>query len=86
LKKVEKKDEEDEGGRQHRLIVEYDGCSSPALGAIHEDNYNQMVANDRRMGKIFPKPPRPTYKRGKNYSVELDSHQSVKSTTDQRQK
>ena len=66
LKKVEKKSKYEEDGRQHRLIVEYDRRSSPALGGILDDNYHQMVARDRRMGRIFPNPPRPTYKRGKN--------------------
>ena len=65
LKKVARKEDE-EVGRQHHLIVEYDRRSSPALASVLENNYQQMVSKDQRLGRIFPKPPKPTYKRGKN--------------------
>ena len=65
LKKVARKEDE-EGARQHHLIVEYDRRSSPALAAVLENNYQQMVNKDQRLGRIFPKPPKPTYRRGKN--------------------
>ena len=39
LKRVEKQHGE-EGGRQHRLITEYDRRSSPALGGILDSNYH----------------------------------------------
>ena len=65
LKRVEKQQGE-EGGRQHRLITEYDRRSSPALGGILDSNYHQMVSRDQRLGRMFPKPPRPTHTRGKN--------------------
>jgi hypothetical protein len=63
LKKVERPQEP---GRQHRLVVTYDRRSSPALGSILENNYQQMVAQDQRLGRTFPKVPRPVYKRGKS--------------------
>jgi hypothetical protein len=64
LKKVDKKEEEE--GRQHRLVVEWDRRSSPALAGILETNYKEMVGRDQRLGKVFPKVPRPAFKRGKN--------------------
>ena len=64
LKKVEKRQEG--GGRQHRLVVEYDRRSSPALVTVLEANYQQMVGKDQRLARIFPRSPRPAYKRGKN--------------------
>ena len=63
LKKVEKKQEDQ--GRQHRLIVEWDHRSSPALGNILNNNYQQMVGRDQRLGRTFPKVPKPAFKRGK---------------------
>ena len=66
LKKVDKQQKQGEKGRQHRLIVEWDRRSSPALAEILKRNYQEMVARDQRMGKIFPKIPRPAFKRGKN--------------------
>ena len=56
----------EEGSRQHRLIVEYDRRSSPALAAVLENNYQQMVARDQRLGRIFPNKPKPAFRRGKN--------------------
>ena len=64
LQKVERV--EGGGGRQHRLITEYDRRSSPALAGVLKSNYEQMVARDRRLGRTFPNPPRPGFKRGKN--------------------
>ena len=55
-----------EVGRQHRLVVTYDRRSSPALGTILQGNYEQMVRQDLRMGRTFPKAPRPAYRRGKS--------------------
>jgi hypothetical protein len=63
LKKVERPQEP---GRQHRLVITYDRRSSPALGPILEENYQQMVAQDQRLGRTFPKVPRPVYRRGKS--------------------
>ena len=53
-------------GRQHRLMVTYHWRSSPALGPILQGNYEAMVRQDQRMGRTFPKAPRPAYRRGKN--------------------
>ena len=64
LKKVGKKQEKE--GRQHRMVVEYDRRSSPALASVLETNYQQMVGRDQRLARIFQKPPRPAFKRGKN--------------------
>ena len=55
-----------EGSRQNRLIVEYDRRSSPALKTVLENNYQQMVARDQRLGRIFTNMPKPAFKRGKN--------------------
>ena len=65
LRKVDKRGG-DEGGRQHRLVTEYDRRSSHALGGILSANFSQMVSRDRRLAKIFPKLPKPAYTRGKN--------------------
>ena len=46
LKKVVRA--EAKGSRQHRLIVEYDRRSSPALSTVLEANYQQMLARDQR--------------------------------------
>ena len=56
----------EQGSRQHRLIVEYDRRSSPALAAVLETNYQQMVARDQRLGRTFPNTPKPAFRRGKN--------------------
>ena len=54
LKKVEKKTEVVEpGGRQHRLIVQYDRRSSPALGQILRNNYEAAVNRDARFKALF---------------------------------
>ena len=63
LKKVDRVNNKD---RQHRLVVEYDRRSGPLLSTVLQTNYNQMVARDQRLGRIFPNPPRPAFKRGKN--------------------
>ena len=55
-----------EVGRQHRLVVTYDRRSSPALGSVLKNNYEQMVRQDLRLGRTFPKIPRPVYRGGKN--------------------
>ena len=64
LRKVDKK--EDEGGRQHRLVTEFDRRTSQALVGILTANYDQVIRRDQRLKKIFPKPPRPAYTRGRN--------------------
>ena len=64
LRKVDKK--ESEGGRQHRLVTEFDRRTSQALGGILTANYDQMAVRDQRLRKIFPKPPKPAYTRGRN--------------------
>ena len=64
LRKVDKK--ESEGGRQHRLVTEFDRRTSQTLGGILTANYNQMAVRDQRLRKIFPKPPKPAYTRGRN--------------------
>ena len=33
---------------------------------VLEKNYMQMIGQDQRLARIFPKPPRPAFKRGKN--------------------
>ena len=66
LKRVEKNMGEGEGGRQHRLIVEYDRRRGPLLREVLEDKYNQMIERDQRLKRSFPKIPRPTFKRGGN--------------------
>ena len=52
LKKVVRQPVE---GRQHRLMVTYHWCSSPALGPILQGNYKAMVRQDQRMGRTFPR-------------------------------
>ena len=64
LEKVMK--EQQEVTRQHRLIVQYDRRSSPPVRKILESNYMGMVARDKRMDKIFPCIPRPTFAKGKS--------------------
>ena len=67
LKKVERKGKEGElDGRQHRLIVEFDRRSSPALGKILKNNYEGACQRDARFRALFPKVPKPTFKKGKN--------------------
>ena len=63
LRKVERPTEV---GRQHRLVITYDRRSSPALGSVLRNNYEQMVRQTLRTGRTFPKTPRPVYRRGKN--------------------
>ena len=64
LKKVEKAEEEED--RQHRMIVEYDRRSCPALSAILKNNYEAAVAWDARFARTFPKVPKPVYRKGTN--------------------
>jgi hypothetical protein len=64
LRKVNKGPEE--AGRQHRLIVTYDRRSSPGLGAVLKSNHESMVAQDQRLGRVFPRVPKPVYRRGRN--------------------
>ena len=52
--------------RQHRLIVEFDRRTSPALGRILENNYEAACARDSRFRVLFPKPPKPTFRKGRN--------------------
>ena len=54
------------GGRQHRLIVQYDRRSSPALGQILRNNYEAAVNKDTRFKALFRKCPKPTFQRGIN--------------------
>lgn len=56
----------DKVGRQHRLIVTYDRRSSPGLGAILKSNYESMLSQDQRLGRVFPRVPKPVYRRGGN--------------------
>ena len=49
---------EEEGSRQHHLIVEYDRWSSPALSAVLQNNYQQMVGKNQCLGRIFPNVPK----------------------------
>ena len=44
LKQVENRKNLDQGVRQHRLIVEFDRRTSPALGKILENNYEAACA------------------------------------------
>ena len=44
----------------------YDLHKTPALGPILKRHHFRMIDIDRRMQKVFPLPPRVTYKRGKN--------------------
>ena len=52
--------------RQHRLIVEYDRRSCPALAAILVNNYEAAGARDARFPQTFPNIPKPVYRRGTN--------------------
>ena len=56
----------EEGNRQHRLIVEWERRSSPALAGVLDTNFKEMVSRDQRLGRVFKKVPRPAFKRGKN--------------------
>ena len=64
IKRVEKVRGEEE--RQHRLIVEYDRRSCPALATILKNNYDAATARDARFPTMFPKVPKPVYKKGTN--------------------
>ena len=66
LKKVENRKSLSPGVRQHRLIVEFDRRTSPALGRILENNYEAACARDARFRVLFPKPPKPTFRKGRN--------------------
>ena len=66
LKKVEKKPEGNEEGRQHRLIVEYDRRTGPALRQTLHNNYEAAANRDIRFKKMFPKTPKPVFTKGKN--------------------
>jgi hypothetical protein len=67
LEKVEKEEvAAGERVRQHRLIVQFDRRSSPALGTILLNNYGAAGARDSRFTKLFPLPPKPTFTRGTN--------------------
>ena len=52
--------------RQHRLIVEYDRRSCSALPTILKNNYDAATARDARFPTMFPKVPKPVYKKGTN--------------------
>ena len=47
-------------------FVEYDRRSSPALATVLDTNYQQMVASDQRLVRIFPNIHKTALKRGKN--------------------
>ena len=64
IKRVEKVQGKEE--RQHRLIVEYDRRSCPALATILKNNYDAATARDARFSTMFPKVPKPVYKKGTN--------------------
>ena len=66
LKKVEKMAgvPGEKEARQHRLIVEYDRRSSPALAQILKNNYEAACSRDRRLRELFPNCPKPVYRRG----------------------
>ena len=66
LKKVERKGGESDEGRQHRLIVEYDRRSSPALAQILKNNFEASCNRDTRLRTLFKKPPKPTFRKGTN--------------------
>ena len=65
IKRVEKVLGE-EKERQHRLIVEYDRRSCPALATILKNNYEAATARDARFPTMFPKVPKPVFKKGTN--------------------
>ena len=65
LKKVEK-DDHSEDSRQHRLIVEYDRRSSPALGEILRNNHEAACQRDSRYRTLIPNAPKPVFTRGRN--------------------
>ena len=48
------------------MIVEYDRRSSPALGKILKNNYEAACVRDSRFKTLFPKVPKPVFKRGKS--------------------
>ena len=64
MKKVKKV--KDINSCKHRLVTEYDRCSSPAVASVLKGNYKQMVMRNQRLGRIFREPPRPGFKRDKN--------------------
>ena len=64
IKRVEKVRGEEE--RQHRLIVKYDRRSCPALATILKSNYEAATARDARFPTMFPKVPKPVFKKGTN--------------------
>ena len=57
---------QEEGGRQHRLVVEFDRRSCPALGQILRNNYEAACSRDARFRVLFPKVPKPTFRKGTN--------------------
>ena len=67
LKKVEKEARVsggEEDARQHRLIVEYDRRSSPALAQILKSNYQAACSRDGKLRAMFPNCPKPVFRRG----------------------
>lgn len=66
LKKAERRKDQEEDGRQHRLIVEFDRRSSPALGQILKNNYEAACNRDARFRALFRKAPKPTFRKGTN--------------------
>ena len=57
---------QEEDGRQHRLVVDFDRRSCPALGQILRNNYEAACSRDSRFKVLFPKVPKPTFKKGTN--------------------
>ena len=66
LKKVERGGGESVEGRQHRLIVEFDRRSSPALAQVLKNNFEAACNRDTRLRTLFKKPPKPTFRKGTN--------------------
>ena len=62
LRKVEKKKEK----KPPHLIVKYERKSSPALARILRNNHQAMVSRNRKMGKVFERPPRVVFERHRN--------------------
>jgi hypothetical protein len=48
------------------LIVKYDRRSCPAISGILRNNHQAMTSKDRRLGQVFPRPPRAVFERDKN--------------------
>ena len=76
--KNRKSNRDENAGRQHRFITEFDRRTGPRLKQVLEDNYNQLVDRDCTMKGYFPNKPTPTFTRGKNLRVTLPSKITAK--------